>query len=318
MTNPNISQLVTSTLENYKNELTDNITDFHPLYKKLKDKGNIIKESGGSLFREKLLYRENDTIQYQGEYDLLDTTPQDVMTSADFQQKILTGTVTMSMKEMRQNAGKEKLIDLMMGKMKALEAGLKNELGRAVYNDGTESNGQAIAGLQLLVADDAATGTVGGIDRANYSFWRNQEYDFSDNSVSTPTSDNMKTAMNELYNSCQAQAGELPDLALADNAYYNLYQDSLQTIQRITSSENGQLGFEGIKYKNIDVYYDPQCPAEHMYFLNCDYLFLKHLGEMFNKEETTRVPNQLVYVTPVSFLGNMTLSNARVHGVIKA
>lgn len=49
MTNPNsvIGQLLTTTLDNYKNTITDNIENFHPLLAKMKANGNIIKESGG-------------------------------------------------------------------------------------------------------------------------------------------------------------------------------------------------------------------------------------------------------------------------------
>ena len=40
-----------------------------------------------------------------------------------------------------------------------------------------------IGGLQLLVADAPSTGTVGGINRASFAFWRNYSRDASDNSV---------------------------------------------------------------------------------------------------------------------------------------
>ena len=84
MTNPNISQLLTSTLNGYKNKITDNVINNHPLLLKLKEKGNIIKESGGASFQEKISYADNGTVQWQGEYDTFDTTPQDVLTSAEF------------------------------------------------------------------------------------------------------------------------------------------------------------------------------------------------------------------------------------------
>jgi hypothetical protein len=56
-----------------------------------------------------------------------------------------------------------------------------------------------------------------------------------------------------------------------------------------------------------------------MYFLNTDHIFLKYLGKsLFEAGETQRAFNQLAYVTPVVFVGNMTIDNARVHGVMHA
>jgi hypothetical protein len=90
MTNPNsvIGQLLTTTLDNYKNTITDNIENFHPLLAKMKANGNIIKESGGVSFQEKISYAANGTVQFQGAFDNFDTTPQDVITTAEFVKRL--------------------------------------------------------------------------------------------------------------------------------------------------------------------------------------------------------------------------------------
>lgn len=317
MTNPNISQIATTTLDNYKKSITDNVINNHPLLLKLKEKGNIIKETGGKSFQEKISYASNGTVQWQGEYDTYNTTPQDVLSSAEFSQKILTGTITMTDLEKLQNAGKEQIVNLMDAKMKVLESSLKNELGSAIYADGTGSSSQEIGGLQLLIADDPTTGTVGNINRASYTFWRNQLYDFSVESV-TPSSTTIQSAMNTLYRRCQAQVGELPDLISADSTYFGYYEDSLQTIQRFTDEKTAALGFDNLKYKSSVVIYDPECPSAHMYFINTKHVYLKHLGDFFAVSDSNRPVNQGVAVKALTFTGNMTIDNARVHGVMIA
>lgn len=318
MANPNISQLVTTTLESQVPKIVDNVIGNHPLMMKLKEKGNIKKLTGGNTIRESLSYASNTTVVSQGEYDTFDTTPQDVLTSADFDFKITAGTVTMTDLELKQNAGKERIIDLLKGKFDVLEASIKNEIATQIYSDGTGNGSKDIGGLQLLLADDPTTGTVGGINRANYSFWRNQLWDFSVESV-TASATTIQNAMNTLYLRCQTQTGELPDVIAADDVYFGYYEDSLQTIQRLSDPKLGQLGFSTIKYKNADVFYDPNCPASHMYFINTNFMFLKYLGkDLFEAMETTRPVNQAVYVTPLVFTGNMTISNARTQGVMIA
>lgn len=320
MANPNsvVGQLLTTTLDNYKNKIIDNIENFHPLLVKLKANGNIIKESGGSSFQEKITYSENGTTQWQGAFDTFDTTPQDVITTAEFTQKTISGTITMSKEEMLQNAGKERIVNLMDSKVKNLEASLKNTIGTALYSDGTGTGGKEIGGLQSLVADDPTTGTVGGIDRASYSFWRNKLYDFSVETV-TPSATTIQGAMNSLYRRCQAQAGEQIDLIAADDTYFGYFEDSLQTISRISSNTKlGELGFDTLKYKTADVFYDPECPSAHMYFINTKHIYFKYLGDFLEKEDVTRPVNQNVYVLPITGLMNLTIDNSRVHGVMIA
>jgi hypothetical protein len=320
MTNPNsvIGQLLTTTLDNYKNTITDNIENFHPLLVKMKANGNIIKESGGVSFQEKISYAANGTVQFQGAFDNFDTTPQDVITTAEFGQKTISGTITMSKEEMLQNAGKERLVNLMESKVKNLEASLKNTLGTSLYSNGTGAGGKELGGLQLLIADDPTLGTVGGIDRSSYAFWRNQLFDFSTESV-TPSATTIQAAMNSLYRRCQAQAGEQVDVIAADDNYFGFFENSLQTISRISSNTKlGELGFDTLKYKSADVFYDPECPADHMYFINSKHLYLKHLGDFLEREDVTRPVNQNVYVLPITGLMNLTIDNSRVHGVITA
>jgi len=318
MPNPNVSQLLTTTLNNYKPEIVSNIINNHPLLNRLQSKGNIIKCSGGVAFEEKISYASNGTVQAQGEYDTFNTTPQDVLTTASFSPKIITGTMTMTDLEMKQNAGKEAFINLAEAKKKVLMESLKNTLGSQIYADGTGTGGKEIGGLQLLIADDPTTGTVGSINRASYSVWRNKLYDFSVESV-TASATTIQAAFNTLWTRCQAQAGELPDLIATDSVYFSYFETSLQTVQRITDPAIGALGFSSYKYKNADVFYDPECPASHAYFINTNHVFLKFLGkDLLEVGETMRPVNQNAYVTPIVFTGNMTIDNARVHGVMHA
>lgn len=319
MTNPtSYTNLLTTTLDNYKPEIVSNIINNHPLLNRLQSKGNIIKADGGATFQEKISYASNGTVQSQSEYDTFNTTPQDVLTTATFAQKIITGTMTMSDLELKQNAGKQAFINLAEAKKKALIESMKNYLGSQIYGDGTGSGGKDIGGLQLLIADDPTTGTVGSINRANYSVWRNKLYDFSVESV-TASATTIQGAFNTLWTRCQAQAMELPDLIAADSVYFSYFETSLQTVQRIVDPALGALGYSSYKYKNADVFYDPECPASHAYFINTNHVFLKYLGsDLLEVGETQRPVNQNCYVTPIVFTGNMTIDNARVHGVMHA
>lgn len=317
--NSNYSSLISSTLDKFmKNSVTSSVIGNNALLKALQNKGKIVHEEGGRNFQENIAYASNSTVQFQNPTDLLNTTPQDEFTSALFAQKMLSGTDQISEKELLQNAGDARIFNLLEGKRKNLMDSLRNQLGSALFSDGTGSSGLTIGGLQLLVADDPTTGTVGGIDRSTNSFWRNQVYDFSTSAGANASASNIQAGMNSLYLSCQVQEGSFPDLILADANYISFYENSLQQIQRITTTGEGKLGFEQLAYKSSAVVYDPNCPANHMYFLNTDYVKFQHLNNpLFTKGETQRPINQLYYITPVYLYGNLTISSARVHGVAK-
>ena len=317
--NPNYTSLISSTLDKFmKNSVTSSVIGNNALLRTLQNKGKIVHEIGGRNFQENIAYASNSTVQFQNPTDLLDTSAQDEFTSALFAQKMLTGTDQISEKELLQNAGDSRIFNLLEGKRKNLMDTLRNQLGAALYGDGTGSGGKTIGGLQLLIADDPTTGTVGGIDRSTNSFWRNQVYDFSTSAGGNASASNIQAGMNSLYLSCQVQEGSFPDLILADYNYYSFYENSLQQIQRITNTNEGKLGYAQIAYKSSAVVYDPNCPANHMYFLNTDYLKFQHLNNpLFTQGDTQRPTNQLYYITPVYLYGNLTISSARVHGVAK-
>ena len=263
--NPNYTSLISSTLDKFmKNSVTSSVIGNNALLRTLQNKGKIVHEIGGRNFQENIAYASNSTVQFQNPTDLLDTSAQDEFTSALFAQKMLTGTDQISEKELLQNAGDSRIFNLLEGKRKNLMDTLRNQLGAALYGDGTGSGGKTIGGLQLLIADDPTTGTVGGIDRSTNSFWRNQVYDFSTSAGGNASASNIQAGMNSLYLSCQVQEGSFPDLILADNNYYTFFENSLQQIQRITNTNEGKLGFEQLAYKSSAVVYDPNCPANHM------------------------------------------------------
>ena len=81
--------------------------------------------------------------------------------------------------------------------------------------------------------------------------------------------------MNRVYLAI-SRGRDHPDLIVADNDYYRLYLESLQTIQRVTNTDLASAGFDNLKYMGADVVYDGGigggCPTNHMYFLNTDYI----------------------------------------------
>lgn len=320
MPSPGLSEIVSTTLRNRSGVVADNMSKNNALLFRLSKRGKKKPVSGGRTIVQELEYAENSTFQRYSGYELLNVSPSDVISAAEYDWKQASVAVTISGLEQAQNSGPDALIDLLETRIGNAEKTMQNNLSQDMYSDGTASSGKQIGGLQLLVADTPTSGTVGGINRATYSFWRNQSFSATTDGGSAASAANIQRFMNVMYQRTARQTDKV-DLILADTNYYNFYLNSLQSIQRITSDEMGQAGFQSLKYMGADVVFDGGigggCPANHMYFLNTDYLFWRpHRDRDMVPLDRVQSINQDATVQLIIWMGNMTASNCQLQGVI--
>lgn len=326
MASPNLSEIITTTLRNRTGKLADNVTKNNALLRVMKEKGSLQTVSGGRTIVQELEYAENSTYMRYSGYETLNIEPSDVFTAAEFDWKQAAVAVTISGLEGDViNTGEEAVIDLLKSRIKNAEKTFANNLNADMASDGTATSSKQIGGLKLLVADDASTGTVGGINRATWSFWRNYYYDATTDGGAAATSANIQGYMNTVALAI-TRGTDRPSIIIADSNYYKLYLASLQVIQRITDDKTAAAGFTSIKYygpgSSCDVYFDGgyggALSANHMYFLNPEYIkFRPHRSRNMVPLETVQSINQDATVKLIVFAGNMTLSNAFLQGALK-
>jgi hypothetical protein len=323
MASPNLNEIVTTTLRKRSGKLADNVTNNNALLARMKKKGSIETVSGGRTIVQELEYAQNGTYQRYAGYQVLNIQPSDVFTAAEFDWKQIAVAVTWNGLEIDvQNTGEEQLIDLLSARIKNAEKTLANNMSYDMYSNGTADGGLQIGGLQLLVADAPTTGVVGGIDRAQWQFWRNQSFSAVTNGGGAASALNIQGYMNQLWLNTKRQ-NDVIDLIIADNAYFNFYWSSLQSIQRITKEDEGEAGYQRLKYMGADVVADgaigAACPANHMYFLNTDYIKYRPSSKRnMVPLETVSSINQDASVRLIVWAGNVTLSNAELQGVLIA
>ena len=313
--NSNFTDIITSTLQGYSKKMADNITNHNALLRHLDEKGNK-KDATGRTIVQELEFAVNGTVKWYAGYETLNVSASETYTAAEFNYKQLNGNVVISGLEQIQNSGPEAVHNLLKSRIKTLEKSLKNTMATALYADGTGSSAKEIGGLQHLV-QDAGAGTVGGIDSATNSWWQNQIYDFSTEGV-TAGSDTIQSAMNKLWILC-VRGADKTDVITADSVYYRYYWESLQPQQRFTSDRKAAAGFMNLMFMDAPVFYDDQCPASHMYFLNTDYLFLRPAkGREFVPLGNRQPINQDAEVVPMVWGGNITCNGRQFQGVIVA
>ncbi|MBO6289803.1 MAG: phage major capsid protein [Alphaproteobacteria bacterium] len=316
MSNSNYSDVLTATLESRSRTLRDSVSKNNALLSRLKEKGNQRPISGGSKILEELEYGEGDMVWYSG-YDTISYTPKQLFTAAEYALKLCAVPVAISGEEMLKNSGDEQMMDLLEKRVSNAEKTLCNKISQAIYSDGTGSSGKEIGGLALLVADDPTSGTVGNINRATTGneFWRNQS------STKNLTKANITQEMSALYNKC-TRGSDKPDLIVCDDALYGIYDSTLMDMQRFSDPKLADAGFVSLKFKGADVIYDGgqggYCPANHMYFLNTNYIYLRtHKDRDMKVIGGERMAiNQDAFYKIIGWAGNMTMSNAALQGVL--
>lgn len=327
MANPSnaLTEIVTTTLRNRTGKLQDNVSKNNALLNRLKKKGKVKTVSGGRTIVQEMEYAENGTFKRYSGYEVLNIAPSDVFTGAEFNYAQAAVAISMSGLEMLQNSGENAIIDLLESRIANGERTMTNNIALDCYSDGTADGGRQIGGLQLLVSTTPTTGTVGGIDRSTSigSFWRNKKFSGVTDGGAAVSSANILSYMNRLYLQL-VRGADAPDLIVADNNFYRLYLESLQSNQRFSSQDMAQAGFQTIKYMGADVVldggYGGGSPVNTMFMLNTDYLYFRpHADRFFTPLGDERFSvNQDAMVKLVGFAGNLTMSNAFLQGVLTA
>lgn len=339
MAAPNLSEIVTTTLRSRTGTLQDNVSRNNALLARLKTKNRIKTFSGGRTIVQELDYANNQTFLWYSGYQTLNISPSQVFTSGEFPIRQAALAVSISGLEELQNSGDEAIIDLLEGRVENGERTFLNGLSMGAYGDGSVTNSPG--GLQLLVASSPTSGVVGGIDRAQWSFWRNIVYSALTDGGAATSAANIQAYMDSLW--VQLIRGrDAPDLIVADNTMYKFYLQSMQAIQRVTDSnaDVAKLGFQTLKYNTADVVLDGGyqgqssdplpfkvstdtsavggVPTGFMYFLNTMYLHYRpHARRNMVPLDPDRFSmNQDAMVRLLGWAGNFTLSNAFLQGLI--
>lgn len=309
--NSTFTEMVSTTLRNHAREVVDNISDNNALLRKMKQRGNIKTESGGYELAYPVEYANNSTYQRYSGYDTLNVQASDVISAAKYDWAQIALHVTASGRELRQNNSKEAMIKLVKARVNNAKHTASNNLSIDLYSDGTLTN--QIGGLAALV-NSAGTGTVGGINSSNFSFWQNQFLEFS----GTPGTATIGTMMNQLWLPC-VRGNDKPDIIVFSHDYYAFYEGSLQQNQRYMKVDSAALGFEELMYKSASVIFDDNSnfgtTAKVGYFLNTKYLYLVQHSEAQWTQDDDKVPvNQDAVVVPLYWMGQFVTTNRNVQG----
>ena len=309
MSNPNFDALLSTTLANYRDQLTDNIFTARPLTYFLQDKGRIRMLNGGTKIVEPLIYGQNSTVKSYSGYDSISLTAQTGITAAEYEWKQYAASIAISGIEEAKNNGEQEIINLLEAKIMQAEESMREGFNTMFFADGTGNSGKDWNGLGNIVE---ASGTVGGINRATSGneYWRSYE----ENTATALTLAQMSTA----YNSVSV-GNDHPDMVLTTQTLFEKYEALLQPQLRYTDTRTADAGFQNLLFKAAPVVYDEHCTAGIVYFLNSKYLTLVgHSGKWFSQTDFVRPEDLDARYALIMCYGNLTCRNAAKQGKLTA
>lgn len=316
MSFPNVSDIVATTIENRSADIADNVTKNNALLAWMKESGNVRPISGGSIIYEEISFAANGNAGWYSGYDLLPVAAQDVLSAAQFNIAQAACPVTISGLEQLKNMGKQQIIDLMESRLNVAEASMYNLLAAGVYSDGTAAGGKQIVGLDAAVPVSPATGVYGGIDRAVWPVWRSQ----TTTAGSALTATTVQGAMDTFWASL-VRGRDRPNLIVMDTAFWSIYMQSLQVLQRFAQTEKAKLGFPTVQFMDADVVLDGGiggfATQKTAYFLNTKYLYWRpHSARNMVPLNPNRryAVNQDAEVSILAWAGNMTSGGPQFMG----
>lgn len=296
--NTNFDAILTTTLNNYRQQLEDNIFTARPFVAWLQRKDRIRKITGGAKIVEPLIYAANSTAGSYSGYDTLSTTAQTGISAAEYPWKQFAATIAINGLEEAQNNGEAAILNLLEAKTMQAEESISEELDQMFFLDGTGNSGKDWLGLDIIVG---TTTSVGNIDGNTDAFWRS--------TVDSTTEALTIGDLNSLYNTI-SRGNDHPDFELTTQALFEKYESLLQPQLRFTDTKTADAGFQNLMHKGATVMFDTYCQSGTWYELNSKNLKLVgHEDKWFSPTPFVKPNNQDARFAQILCYGNLTTNN---------
>jgi len=311
-------------VEDRSSGYVDLVSDANVVLSLLRENGGW-KTYQGPTIRERLMYQLHGSyVRYSG-FEFLTPVHSEIISDAEFVPKQAAVVFSLSMEEILANSGSDaQLLDVFATHMEAAEMELENRVTEDIHSDGTADGGRQIGGMQLVLPDNPATGTYGGINRANVTAWRPTAYDVSSYSWDHTNETVVNAAgVHPMFSQVmreRSKGKKGPDLILSSESHYGAFEASLQAIQRVTNGGGeGKLGFPSLKFygggRSVDVVLEggigSYMPDDVTYVLDTKSLTMRyHAQRNFSKMGGKQRPiNQDAIVQQIGFMGEMTMKD---------
>ena len=266
------TDLIASTLEIYWSERpSDAVFGELALWRELASRARKSKQ-GGQKILVPIMYQKSTAVGSYDGYDVLDVTPQQPLTNAEFDWKFYYGTVSIDNPTQLKNRGPGAIINILKARIAQAEMSLADKLDADMFLDGTGNSSKDVVGLALMV--DSA-GTYGNISRTTYTWWGAQE-----TAVSGVLAIGGSTGMRRSYNDCAlGPTRRTPDFIITTQPIFEAYEAMMDPYMRFTNQSDVNAVFtrQNLMFRDAKMFWDDYCQTQTLYMLNSKHMSIVEL-----------------------------------------
>ena len=318
-------QVLSMSLEDRSSGYEDLVSNNNALLAVLRRKG-LWQTYDGPTVRQTLQIGKQSAQWYSG-FDQLLNPAIDLFNDAVYTPKQVVVPVILSMQEILNNQGEQRIMNVFSSYISAAERALEDAMDAAIYSDGTANGNKQLSGLATAVPIANTTGTYGGIDRNLNAIWRTSTYDAHTGlggalaATTQVTSTTIRPMLNYIMTR-QSRGRDYADLLLMSPEHYAAYDAATVAIQRQQSNTSlGTLGFSALEYigggKRAEIVLDggigSNMPANTTFGLNTDSLRLRYnadrnFDKLFDGDGQMPIDKDAI-AQFIGWMGELTMTN---------
>ena len=311
------TELIASTLRKIEPELYDNVTKKHPTLDLLR---NSQSSDTGRALVVNLELGLNDSTQITDDSGTFSTDVSgDVIGAAEYQwSDPIVSSVRLRWKNLQMNQGPQQQIDLMKTHIKNMEYSHSKKLVGMLHAMADEVENGAFHSFDEAVSDEdydtANSIEFGGIDSSEQELWQGHRIEIAQDS-GTSIRKAFRTVENEVM--VDTSNKNKIDAVIAGRDVFEEFVDSFDDKIRYTEFGEGQTAFREVKFGDLTVRLDPDCPAERAYFLDTStWVFRSLAGNFMKTMEAQKIPGTLDWVTPIASVLAVGVNERRASAVL--
>jgi len=315
-----VNNIITSTFDNRRKAITNNVYDFYPVFKLLKEKGQTAVPTGGQYAEYPVAMAKNETGRFIGRGGTVPLSDTEFLDIARYIWSTYAININNYREDLRINRGKPLVLSLLKAKVKNTEQAIADNLENALADNPVPGSVVLTALSDIVKTSSQTSGTTGGITR-DANIWYNQLTSMSGESAALYLTDRMMTMMNNCSVVGQG-IQRLPDIIVTTQTIYEYYEMEVEKANQNYNKAILDLGFGGgLKYKQATMVWSPPFStnqANNMFFLNSSNLQVQ-IDPFANMRMTSwkEIPNQpFDSVAQIVVVSQLVCNCLRNQGVI--
>jgi hypothetical protein len=301
-----ITDLNTFCRETVVPKLVDNIHRIGPTIFKLLDSP---AKFTGTPMSIAITYAKNTNAQFYGANATLNVATIEQDTKVQYTPVRSNTALTLEGLDMAVNQGDGKVLDMVKERVKVAETSLKDLFSSSLFAT-TQSN--AFTGLHTVAA---AGGTLGGVAQSDVATWQGSSgLNGCGGGPDASTTALTQTALDLHYESAM-MGNEQPDFGVTTYAIYSgIVGKYMEPYMRYANADTkmGNMGFQGIKYRNSELWADAQCATGSIWFWNSNHLYMAVVpGYNFKFIDFVYQPNKDQQTAMIRWYGQLICESRR-------